>query len=62
MWLAVAVAALTDLPVLSFIIITLDLPPFDFETTIRLAATARNDDLCEEEIGGRRVYTEIRKK
>ena len=46
MWLAVAVAALTDLPVSSFIIITLDLPPFDFETKICLAGTAQIDDLC----------------
>ena len=46
MWLAVALAAPTYLPVTSYIIITLDLPQHDFETNIGKAGPALNDDLC----------------
>ena len=46
MGLAVAMAALTYLPVTSYIIITLDLPQHDFETNIGMAGPALNDDLC----------------
>ena len=47
MWLAVALAAPTYLPVTSYIIITLDLPQHDFETNIGKAGPALNDDLCD---------------
>ena len=46
MGLAVAMAALTYLPVTSYIIITLDLPQHDFETNIGMAGPALIDDLC----------------
>ena len=49
MWLAVALAAPTYLPVTSYIIITLDLPQHDFETNIGKAGPALNDDLCDQE-------------
>ena len=51
MGLAVAMAALTYLPVTSYIIITLDLPQHDFETNIGKAGPALNDDLCVKRVG-----------